>query len=142
MQDNGILFKEIHETIKKHANRDLKTFDMTISQLGALRALFLSPTGSLSFKEIEAFIHVAQSTTVGLLSRMERKGVITCSVSEEDHRIKIAALTQLGWDCCRQCEKSMYREEQMITKGFSAEERQALHDLLVRVLQNLREDDA
>lgn len=142
VKNNGMLFKEIHETLKKHANRDLKAFDMTFSQLGVLRALSLSPSGRLSFKEIEAFIHVAQSTTVGLLSRMERKGIITCTGSDEDHRIKMASLTEFGWECCRQCERSMFREEQLITKGFSADERQAFHDMLERALRNLQEDGA
>lgn len=48
----------------------------------------------MTFKEIEKDLHVAQSTTAGLLGRLQEKNLIHCCDDSKDKRIKVACLTQ------------------------------------------------
>ena len=45
----------------------------------------------MTFKEIEKDLHVAQSTTAGLLGRLREKNLIHCCDDSKDKRIKLPA---------------------------------------------------
>lgn len=64
------LIKQIHDHMEKHANNSLRSQDLTISQVGALVELYSAPEKQLSLKELEKLLHVAQSTSAGIISRL------------------------------------------------------------------------
>ena len=70
----GNLIKQINDELRKRANNMMRSQDMTMAQIGALLALYHTPEKQLSMKQIEKELHVAQSTTVGIISRLEHKG--------------------------------------------------------------------
>ena len=67
--DCGRLIKQIHDEMGKRANNALRSQDMTVVQLEALIQLDAAPEKRCSLKELERQLHVAQSTTVGIIAR-------------------------------------------------------------------------
>lgn len=70
--DCAILIKQINDALFKRANRYLADTGLTLSQMRLQQLLVEAPGKSLSFKDAEHELHVAQSTTVGLIGRLER----------------------------------------------------------------------
>ena len=89
----GYLLKQINDRLEKNANNILRTQDVTMSQLGALLELSRAPEGQLSLKELEKVLHVAQSTMAGIISRLERKGLVEPLADAGDRRIKLVQIT-------------------------------------------------
>ena len=70
----GTFIHQIHNTIEKSVNNQLRKKGLTLSQMNVLLTLVSIPEKKLSFKELEKRLTLAQSTTAGLISRLEQKG--------------------------------------------------------------------
>ena len=83
----GVIIHQIHNTIEKSLNNQLRRKGITLSQMNVLITLVASPKKKLSFKELEKRLTLAQSTTVGLISRLEQKKLVSVFGDKEDKRI-------------------------------------------------------
>ena len=72
----GVFIKQIHDELEKQTNNQLRSADLTMAQVGTLVILNRSPEGRMPLKELEKRLHVAQSTALGIVSRLERKGLV------------------------------------------------------------------
>ena len=89
--DVGYLIKRIHDKLAVRADAELKQYHLTMSQ-GRVFLYLSSRGGQATQKEIETFLGVAHPTVVGLVSRMEQSGYVTCWPCE-DGRNKNVKLT-------------------------------------------------
>lgn len=133
------LIRHIHCAMEKEANNKLREMDLTVSQIYLLQALNHAPgdTHTLTLKELEKQLQIGQSTTVGLVQRLQKKAFVTCTQSAEDKRIKIVALTAAGENICCEAESHMTRVFDHMSEGLSENEKKVLLTLLQRVQQNL-----
>ena len=133
------LIRHIHCAMEKEANNKLREMDLTVSQIYLLQALnhALDGTRTLTLKELEKQLQIGQSTTVGLVKRLQKKGFVTCTQSTDDKRIKIAALTAAGENICHEAESLMARVFDHMSEGLSEDEKNVLLALLQRVQQNM-----
>ena len=69
----GILMKQIGDEMQKRADNMMRSWDLTMAQAGALLALNDAPEKQLSMKQLEKVLCIAQSTTAGIISRLEQK---------------------------------------------------------------------
>lgn len=90
------LLKHIHDNIEQQLNSSLKSDDLTLSQGQILRFLRHKDNYQASFKEIEKDLDIAQSTTAGLVSRLEKKHFIEIFIDQNDKRMKLVRLTNTG----------------------------------------------
>ena len=72
----GLLIKRIDDAIGKTVNKELKEKDATFSQMHMLWALKNTKGGTLTLKELEKFLRLAQPTTLGIAKRLEEKGFV------------------------------------------------------------------
>ena len=116
--------------MEKEANNKLREMDLTVSQIYLLQALNHAPDGThtLTLKALEKQLQIGQSTTVGLVKRLQKKDFVTCTQSIDDKRIKIVALT---------VEAHMTHVFDHMSEGLSENEKKILLTLLTRVQQNL-----
>lgn len=133
----GLLIKEIHGLLEKKANKILAADDLTMSQVGILIKL-QSKERKMSYKELEKDLGLAQSTTVGLISRLEKKGMVRTFTDPSDARIKYATLTEEGILCCGKAEAAMKDQEEILLKYMDPEERSQLLDYLSRIKEALQ----
>lgn len=133
--DVGYLIKSINDKLKVRADAELKQYHLTISQSRVLVYL-RSRGGQATQKEIETFLDVAHPTIVGLVSRMEQNGYVTCWPCE-DGRNKYVKLTPQAEAIDKDMRENMRANEQMLLAPLSPEDRERLRDLLLIVADHL-----
>lgn len=134
---SGMIFKQIHDRLEKNANNMLRSQGLTMAQGGTLLALNETPQKQCSLKELEQMLHVAQSTTAGIVSRLEQKGFVEGFGDPRDKRVKMVRLTPQGEECCRQAEQSMEETEKALLSGLTQTESEILIRLLIKVRDSL-----
>lgn len=133
--DVGYLIKSINDKLKVRADTELKKYHLTMSQSRVLVYL-RSQGGQATQKEIETFLDVAHPTVVGLVSRMEQNGYVTCWPCE-DGRNKYVKLTPHAEAIDKDMQENMHANEEMLLAPLSPEEREQLRDLLLTVAEHL-----
>ena len=133
--DVGHLIKSINDKMKVRADAELKQYHLTMSQSRVL--VYLRSRGEQATqKEIETFLDVAHPTVVGLVSRMEQNGYVTCWPCE-DGRNKYVKLTPQAEAIDKDMQENMHANEEMLLAPLSPEERERLRDLLLTVAEHL-----
>ena len=133
--DVGYLIKSINDKLKVRADAELKKYHLTMSQSRVLVYL-RSRGGQATQKEIETFLDVAHPTVVGLVSRMEQNGYVTCWPCE-DGRNKYVKLTPQAEAIDKDMQRNQLENEEMLLAPLSPEERERLRDLLLTVAEHL-----
>jgi len=134
----GLLIKKIHDTLEKNANNELRADGLTLAQLQMLITLNNNEHGISSLKELEKYLQIAQSTTVGIVKRLEIKGLVEGYTDSKDKRMKLVKITPAGKAVCHKAQYNMDATEQRILHGLSKPESEQLHILLQKVHKNLR----
>lgn len=134
----GPLIKRLHDTLEKRANNALRSQDLTMVQNSVLMLLAELPGKHASLKEVERLMHVAQSTTAGIVVRLEQKGYIESIEDPADRRIKKIRVTPQGEQLCIYTMKSTAEEERKLIAGFSMEEQTTFYRLLQKAIDNVK----
>ena len=133
--DVGYLIKSINDKLKVRADTELKKYHLTMSQSRVLVYL-RSQGGQATQKEIETFLDVAHPTVVGLVSRMEQNGYVTCWPCE-DGRNKYVKLTPQAEAIDKDMQRNQLENEERLLAPLSPEDRERLRDLLLTVAEHL-----
>jgi DNA-binding MarR family transcriptional regulator len=129
----GALIRQIHNALEKRCNNQLHKKDITLSQISTLIELINSPAGKLTFKELEKRLLLAQSTTAGLISRLEQKQLVLVSSDTEDKRIKYVELTKLGKKYYDEAKQEMDQTEKELLGNLTYSEKKIFLSLLQKV---------
>ena len=79
----GYLLKIITDVLVRESNHMLKKQDLTWAQSRLIG--FLSRNGGeCTQKELESFLEVSHPTVVGIVSRMEQNGFVTCRIDASE----------------------------------------------------------
>lgn len=134
------LLKRISDTLEKRANSDLQSNGVTASQLKMLFAVLeserLEKRGCITLKELERHFGVAQSTTAGIIKRLEIKKLVESVNDGNDKRIKSVRITDSGRDICSNAGNAMKKSHDKMLKGFTDEEKLIFKKLLQKLLNN------
>ena len=133
--DVGYLIKSINDKLKVKADAELKQYNLTMAQCRVLTYLS-SQGGQTTQKEIEVFLNVSHPTVVGIVSRMEQNGYVTCWPCE-DGRNKYVKLTPQAEAIDKDMQENMHTSEEMLLAPLSPEDRERLRDLLLTVAEHL-----
>ena len=132
----GYLLKIITDVLVRESNHMLKKQDLTWAQSRLIG--FLSRNGGeCTQKELENFLEVSHPTVVGIVSRMEQNGFVTCRIDASDRRNKIVSLTEKAVEAGKSILGSLREQEEAMFDGFTDEERQKLDEYLFRIYENL-----
>ncbi len=140
MENNSscsILLKQIHDVQEKNINNTLRNLDLTFSQINVLRALVHSADKQMSLKELEKILHVAQSTTARIVTKMESKGLIDSFSDVSDKRIKYIRLTQYGEQYSSNAKQKLEEEETRLLSSLTETEKMVFVSLLQKITSNL-----
>ena len=134
-----MLIRQLNNSLEKRANSQLKEKDLTLSQMSALVEILNAPTKKLTFKELEKRLSLAQSTTVGLISRLEQKKLVNVSGDKDDKRIKYVEITSLGENFCNKSRQEMEHTERLLLEPFSRGNKNAFR--LIRKNKHKKQGD-
>ena len=137
-QDCMYMVKQLHDTIEKNMNQALGRYDLTMMQMGALVLLHREKQGSCTMKEFEQVLHLAQSTTAGVVKRLEQKGYVESSTDNRDRRIKNIHITPAGLELCHSAVKTVDSTLQHMFDGLEKEELHMLVYLLKKACKAIQ----
>ena len=129
----GLLLRQINNSLEKRANNDLRARDLTLAQVSALLSIQKTKEKQVTFKELEKILHLAQSTTAGIISRLEQKKLVEIHGDVSDKRIKYVCITPVGEQCCEEAEESMEKTEEILLSPLTDEEKSLFYNLLQKV---------
>ncbi len=136
----GHLARLLHASADRQITCALAQMDLTAAQghiLGFVHHCLKPPCP----KDIENAFQLSHPTVSGLLSRLEKKGFIALVPDGEDRRCKRIHLLPKGQACNAQIHSLIESYEERIVRGFSPEEKQQLAALLIRAIENIKEED-
>ncbi len=133
----GKLIKQIHDELEKQANSALCSQNLTLMQMRVLMELEAVSEKQLSLKELEYLLHVAQSTTAGIVVRLEQKGYVESYVDVNDRRVKRVSITASGLECCKNAKSHIKSMEAHLLSGLTEEEKSLFYNLLQKVCSEL-----
>ena len=122
----GWFIKRIDNALEKEANQNLQVLNLTMQQNRVLIQLAHAPENTLSLKALEERFGAAQSTVAGLVSRLEKKGLVEARSDPADKRIKLVRLTAEGLALHAQSHQKIVESEERLTRLLSEEEKAAL----------------
>ena len=135
--DIGFLLKQLHLAITRNADQSLKP--VTVSQMRILVFLVHQPNHTCCQKDIETHFEVSHPTVVGLIQRLEAKGLIRTVASTQDRRRKEICITDVGLRILQDANEHRLMMEKQLCKGLTEEDLCRLRQLLTQLYQNISE---
>ncbi len=129
----GKLIKQIHDEIEKQANSALASQNLTLMQMRVLMELESAPEKQLPLKQLETLLHVAQSTTAGIVVRLEQKGYVESFVDANDRRVKRVLITESGMECCENARSHIKNMEEQLLFRLTESEKKQFCNLLQKI---------
>jgi len=133
----GAYFKSITNALDRKFNRDLESFDLTLSQANILVFLFFSRDREISQTDVQDNFNLSNPTVTGILKRLESKGFIRRRTSHEDGRRNVIELTEKSVNLDKMLIQGMITADDQMTSGFSEQEKILLKTMLKRILKNI-----
>lgn len=138
-QSLGPLLGCVSHLAKGGMDARVARYDVTPSQAHVL--LYLCHHGGQAPQaELTEHLMVKPSTANGILDRMVEKGLVERTVHGKDARQRIITLTEAGRERKQRLKEGFLETEAVMIRGFTPEEERTLHELLGRVIENLKED--
>ena len=134
----GWFIKRIDNALEKEANGNLQALNLTMQQNRVLILLAHAEAHTLSLKALEEHFGAAQSTVAGLVSRLEKKGLIEALNDPADRRVKLARLTKEGVKLYAQSHQMVVESEERLTSLLSDEEKEVLLRCLRKVYEAVK----
>ncbi|MBQ2952190.1 MAG: MarR family transcriptional regulator [Clostridia bacterium] len=134
----GWFIRRIDAALEKEANSNLQTLNLTMQQSRALAYLAHAEGHTLPLKALEERFGAAQSTVAGLVSRLEKKGLVEAQGSPADKRIKLVRLTEEGLHLHRRAHQQIVESEARMTALLTPQEQETLLNCLRKVYEALR----
>ncbi len=138
----GILLKCINKEVVAIINKELEIYGITLMQSEVLHYIYSKEKSQdINQKDIEKFLNCSNPTVTGILNRLQAKNLVSREPKKEDARYKIIKLTNEGRKIVEDGhQEKAIQMEQRLKKNLSLSESEQLEDLLVKVLEGLKEE--
>ena len=134
-----MLIKKLDKVFKQNFDQELERVGLTFSQMRVLRFLEDNPNTKITQKDISKELDIQHSTTIGLLKRMQEKGLVTVVVDEDNRRCRNIFLTSKAEEISCEMERGRTIMENMVVASFTEEEKEIFYRLLNKAIDNLKE---
>ena len=139
MEHYGVLIKKLDKVFKQNFDQELERVGLTFSQMRVLRFLEDNPNTKITQKDISKELDIQHSTTIGLLKRMQEKGLVTVVVDEDNRRCRNIFLTSKAEEISCEMERGRTIMENRVVASFTEEEKEIIYRLLNKAIDNLKE---
>ena len=130
----GYLIKLANQAVLRNLDAELQPYDLTAPQWVPL--LVLSKHRAETVAGCAREIGVDTGAMTRMLDRLEAKGFVIRTRSEEDRRVVKVDLTDAGWEIVKLIPPTICRVLNRHLRGFSEQEFDIFKDLLRRFLAN------
>ncbi len=134
----GWYLKRIDNALEKEANQNLQAINLTMQQSHALVMLLHAKDHTMPLKTLEEDFGAAQSTVAGLISRLEKKGLVIPVNDPDDRRVKLVRLTAEGERLCAISRRDVVNSEARLTSLLSPKEQETFLACLKKVYEAVK----
>lgn len=135
----GYLFIQLGNAVTWLRNLKLQNTELTSTQAGIIGFLYKNGNRGITPGELARGLKLSKATISEMVKVLERKSVIIRHKDVEDGRKNLIFLTEKGMDR-EQILYGVAKEcDEILLKGMTVEERQELHRLLGKVINNVKE---
>lgn len=135
---HALLLRQINAAMEKNVNNSLRGDGLTLAQMSMLLELYDMPDRTLSLKELEATLQLAQSTVAGIAARLEQKGFLEYCEVPGDKRVKRVRMTAAGEICSLRARGRVADAEREVIEDLSGAEQFHFLNLLNKVNEHLK----
>lgn len=136
-EDLYFLLKLVGDAIESRANKQLKHYDMTLTQGRILSYLYDHSSEKVAQKDLEEFFQVSHATIAGILKRLELKGYIISETDPQDKRMKLILLQPEYLSKSIKAAELQKEIEEILTNGMEEMKVAEIRTLLRQMLVNL-----
>ena len=129
--------RKIHDLVIQRANVNLKSYDLTVSQMLLLCYCLNFGDEFVYQRELERYFDLSHVTVIGLLKRLSENNYVRIEISETDRRQRKVFLTERAYSIAADIEHQITEFEQMLTDTLSENEIQSMQKYLDIVYHNL-----
>lgn len=134
-------FTDYIDEIKELLSSDIwENIFLNSSKNEVLIFWLLYQKSEVNMSEIAEYIHVPLNTATGIISRMERAGLVERTRSEQDKRIVLVVFSEKGKSQFQQLVSRLMSYGTRILGAFSAEELKLLNNMMAKVREVLKEE--
>ena len=137
--DCGLLIKQLSDRMARQANNELREDNMTFTQMRYIEYLCEQKNTPIRFKKLEAYFEVSQPTVVGVIRRLEEKGLVAVRICADDSKAKEAYLTAKGMRFHELAEGRRAHMEEFILESLNAKEKKEFKRLLKKVCSQTKQ---
>ena len=87
-EDIGFYIKKIHDAVTVVANAALRPYGVTLSQADVLGFLLHEADGPATLRDVERRFRLSHPTVIGLVRRLEEKGLVRTAPDPDDRRCR------------------------------------------------------
>lgn len=124
-----------HAMLQKTLFADIKSLELSLGQPKVLD--FLKDHNGAVQKDIAKGCHIEPASLSTILAGMEKNGLITRQMSENNRRNLYVYMTDKGKAICRQITKHFSEIEKKALSGFTQEETENILTYLTKIYKNL-----
>lgn len=138
--EDASIFIILHQLLhlsRYHADKKMEDMDLSPSQVGIL--FVLNCEGKLSGRQLAEDIGITPPSMTVALRKLEDKGYIRKEPDAKDQRVTRICLSETGKECIGRLERNIKEMEEILYRGFSAEERMLFRRLALEMRRNLME---
>ena len=137
IQPIGFIIKLINDSIVAQVNLFLKPYEVTLRQLRILGYLHDNKDKLVTQKELEEELQVSHPTVVGILQRLEKKGLIKTFLNPNKKTMKIVTLIEYEAKLFKNINTEKEKFENKLLAGFTDAEKVQLEEFLIRLHRNI-----
>ena len=135
----GLNIKKLDAAIEKQASSVLGAQGLTVAQMDVMMVLLDAGDEWCTMKELKQALSVSQPTMVGLVKRLEKKGLVECRIdSSIDRHVKLVTLSRSGRSVCKLGSLQLDVAERKLLEGFSTGEQADMMRLLRKLYANVK----
>jgi MarR family transcriptional repressor of mepA len=138
--DIPFLIHRISSSFRQLFNSELLKYDLTVSQMHVLGYFHWNNRDIATQKEIEDYLEVSHPTIVGILKRMESKGLIETKIITDGRLSKNVKVTDKARKLNREITNAHVESREKLLKGISETDREILRDYLIRLADNMQDE--
>nr|WP_321457354.1 MarR family transcriptional regulator [uncultured Cohaesibacter sp.] len=133
----GFVLKQINDKLNQYMNNELQPFGITMTQAKFLRFLRDRRGMDTSQKDIEDYFDIAHSTVIGVLKRLEQKGLISFVEDSSDRRKKLVVLLPAEQELHDQVLAAKRKIDRQMIKGMTPSQIETLEETLNQLHENI-----
>ncbi|MCR4902471.1 MAG: MarR family transcriptional regulator [Butyrivibrio sp.] len=129
--------KVISENFASKLNNKLVEDGLTFSQMAILIFLLENSDHDISLKEVSEAAHIKHPTAIGLIKRLEEKGMVSSCVSEVNRKFRIITITDKGKEYLELSKKRHDEMDKALLRPLNETQQSQLSEMLDLILENM-----